>query len=106
VAAVNRSPYEQKQHVPRIALSMGVSLEECDAVARWPQRSFFSDKDQAVIAYADAVTRDVHVGDDLFDGLRPHFSAREIVELTIVIAVYNMHGRVIEPLKIDPEPNH
>ena len=59
-----------------------------------------------MIAYADAVTRDVHVEDAVFDRLRPHFSPREIVELTIVIGVYNMHGRVIEPLEIDPEANH
>jgi alkylhydroperoxidase family enzyme len=106
IANVNRSAYEMKQHVPKIALSAGLTLEECDAVARWPEPSSLDEKDEAVVAYADAVTREVHVDEAVFEKLRPHFGAREIVELTIIIGIYNMHGRVIEPLKIDPEPDH
>jgi alkylhydroperoxidase family enzyme len=104
-ANVNRSAYEMKQHVPRIALSMGLTLEDCDAVAKWPSPSHLTAKDEAVIAYTDAVARDVHVDDAVFDLLRPHFAAREILELTLVIGIYNMHARVIEPLRIDLEPD-
>lgn len=106
IANVNKSAYEMKQHVPRIAASMGVTPEECEAVARWPEPSSLDEKDQAVIAYADAVTRDVQVEDVVFDRLNTYFSPREIVELTVVIGIYNMHGRVIEPLRIDPEHDH
>ena len=105
VAAVNRSAYEIKQHVPRIALSMGLTLDDCDAVAAWPAPSGLSEKDDAVIAYADAVTRDVELDEQVVERLKPHFSPREIVELTIVIGTYNMHGRVVEPLKVDLEPD-
>jgi alkylhydroperoxidase family enzyme len=106
VAHVNGSDYERKQHVPRIALTMGLTLEDCDAAANWPDAGGLSEKDQAVLGYADAVSRHVHVDDAVFDRLRPHFTPREIVELTIIIGTYNMHGRVIEPLRIDPEPDH
>ena len=104
-AIVNRSAYEMKQHVPRIALSMGLDLQDCDAVANWPAASHLTDKDAAVIAYTDAVTRNVHVEDGVVDRLKPYFNAREILELTLVIGIYNMHARVIEPLKIDLEPD-
>jgi alkylhydroperoxidase family enzyme len=42
----------------------------------------------------------------VFDALRPHFSEREIVELTVLVGIYNMHTRVFTALGIDPEPHH
>jgi len=30
-----------------------------------------------------------HVDDSVFDAVRPHFSARELVELVVTIAAYN-----------------
>lgn len=105
-AHVNDSQYEMKQHVPRLAAAAGLDRTECEAIRTWPEGDGLSEADQAVIAYADAVTRHVHVADAVFERLRPHFSTREIVELSIVVGVYNMHARVIEPLEIDPEPGH
>jgi alkylhydroperoxidase family enzyme len=105
-AHVNRSIYELKQHIPRLALAAGLTLEECDAIRDWPAASSLSEQDQAVVAYADAVTRNVAVEDAVFTPLRTFFSTRQIVELSIVIGAYNMHARVIEPLRIDPEADH
>jgi alkylhydroperoxidase family enzyme len=102
-AHVNRSTYELKQHVPRLALATGLTPEECDAIRDWPAASGLVEQDHAVIAYADAVTRNVSVEDAVFAPLRGFFSTRQIVELSIVIGAYNMHARVIEPLQIDPE---
>ena len=31
---------------------------------------------------------------------------RQIVELSVLIGLYNMHTRVFTALKIDPEPHH
>ena len=39
----------------------------------------------------------------VFNALREHFSERETVELTVLIAAYNMHTRVLKALDIDPE---
>jgi alkylhydroperoxidase family enzyme len=52
------------------------------------------------------MTREVVVPDDVFDALRPHFSERQIVELTVLTGIYNMHTRVLSALRIDPEPHH
>ena len=40
------------------------------------------------------MTRQVEVPDAVFEALKPHFSQRQIVELTVLIATYNMHTRV------------
>jgi alkylhydroperoxidase family enzyme len=56
-----------------------------------------------VLAYTDAMTKEVHVPDNIFNPLRQHFNDREIVELTATIAAYNLVSRFLEALQIDPE---
>lgn len=103
IAHVLRVGYIVRQHVPKLALPEGLSLEECRALEDWPESPYFDARERAALSYADAMTRDVQVGDDVFAGLGGHFGEREIVELSILIGTYNMHARVVEALKIDPE---
>jgi len=106
VGYLNRTDYVVKQHVPELSAPEGLSPAECDALADWQQSPFFSAQERAVLAYADAMTRDVAVPDAVFEVLRPHFSERQIVELTVLIGIYNMHTRVFTALAIDPEAHH
>ena len=98
-----RVPYIIGQHVPALAIPEGLSLEECSALEDWRNSDLFKDRDRAVLAYADSMTRDVQVPDEVFGGLKPFFSPRQIVELTVLIGTYNMHARVMVALQIDPE---
>jgi len=106
VAYLNRTDYVVKQHVPELSAPEGLSKAECDALADWRSSTFFSPRERAALAYADAMTRDIAVADAVFNALRPHFSERQIVELTVLIGIYNMHTRVFTALGIDPEPHH
>lgn len=106
VGYLNRTDYVVKQHVPELSAPEGLSKAECDALADWQKSSFFSARERAALAYADAMTRDIAVPDFVFEGLRPHFSERQLVELTVLIGIYNMHTRVFMALGIDPEPHH
>ena len=106
VAYLNRTDYVVKQHVPRLSAPEGLTQAECDALADWRKSQFFSARERATLAYADAMTRDIAVSDEVFDALRPHFNERQIVELTVLIGTYNMHTRVFTALQIDPEPHH
>ena len=56
------------------------------------------------MAYAESMTRDIHVPEEIFAALSPHYDHREIVELTTLIGAYNMHTRVVQALDIDSEP--
>jgi alkylhydroperoxidase family enzyme len=91
------------QHVPTYALQEGLTLEQCDALADWQSSPLFDDRQRAILAYTDAMTRDVQVPDAIFDALRPHFTEQQIVELTVLIGTYNMHGRVLQALDIPLE---
>ena len=46
------------------------------------------------------MTHDVAVPDSTFERLRAHFSERETVDATVLIAAYNMHTRVLRALGI------
>jgi 4-carboxymuconolactone decarboxylase len=106
VGYLNHCAYVVKQHVPELTAPEGLTKEECAALADWRAATFFSERERAALAYADAVTRDVDVPDAVFADLRKHFSERQIVELTVLIGTYNMHTRVGQALQIDPEPHH
>jgi 4-carboxymuconolactone decarboxylase len=106
VGYLNCTDYVVKQHVPQLSVPEGLSKEESDALADWRASTFFSARERAALAYADAMTRDIAVPDSVFDALRAHFSERQIVDLTVLIGIYNMHTRVFTALRIDPEPHH
>jgi alkylhydroperoxidase family enzyme len=103
IAILNRIDYVIQQHVPALALADGVTLAECDALRDWRASGFFSEKERAVLAYTDAMTRDVSVPDAVFTDVRKHFNEQELVELTVLIGTYNMHNRVMQALAIDLE---
>ncbi len=102
VALLNRAPYEFAQHAP-VALAEGASQEQIDALATWRDSPLFDARARAVLAYAEAMTLQVQVPDALFDALRRHFDARELVELTATVAGYNMVSRFLEALRIEIE---
>jgi AhpD family alkylhydroperoxidase len=99
IAIVNGAPYEADQHAP-IALKEGLTQAQLDALADWSGSDRFTPSQRAVLALADSMTRDVHVPDAVFEGVRPHFTERELVELVATIAAYNMVSRFLEALAI------
>jgi AhpD family alkylhydroperoxidase len=100
IAVINGAQYEYDSHVP-IALKEGISQQQIDALPEWQKSKVFDAADRAVLAYTDSMTKEVHVPDDVFDPLRPHFDARELTELTATIAAYNLVSRFLEAVKID-----
>ncbi|MEU4223157.1 carboxymuconolactone decarboxylase family protein [Nonomuraea sp. NPDC026600] len=114
IAVLNRADYEWEAHEPD-ARRAGLNDAQLDAVKRMavpipgsvsgPLRdrvldSVFSEAQRLAIAYADAVTINVHVSDEVFDALRPHFTEKELVELTATVAAYNMVSRFLVALRV------
>lgn len=102
IAVVNRADYEFRQHIP-FARKEGITQDEIDAL-REGRIEAFAPMEQSVLAYTDAMTRDVHVPESVFHSVEPHFDARELVELTATVAAYNLVSRFLEALQVDHEP--
>jgi alkylhydroperoxidase family enzyme len=104
VAILNGVEYVQRAHGPSYALQEGLTPEQVTALADWSRSSLFDDKQRALLAYVDAVTRDIDVPEPVFSAFRSHHSERQIVELTLLIGAYNMLTRFLQALRVDPEP--
>lgn len=107
VAVLNRAEYEFTQHAPLYIEAGGTSAQR-DALHRVGTGAFepsmFSPPEQAVIALAIEMTRDVEVGAETARGARQALgSDRELVEMVGVIATYNMVSRFLVALGVKGE---
>ena len=102
IAVINGADYERDIHVP-IARKEGMSDAQIEAIHDWQKATVFDDAERAVLAYTDAMTREVHVPDAVFAAVKQHFDARTITELTATVAAYNLVSRFLEALQIDHE---
>jgi len=105
VAVLNGAEYILRAHGPTYALKEGLTEAQVEALANWRESRLFDDKQRALLAYVDAMTRDIDVPDALFAEVRKHYGERQVVELTMLIGAYNMLSRVLKALKVDPEPD-
>jgi alkylhydroperoxidase family enzyme len=102
IAVLNAAPYEFEAHAP-FALREGVGQTAIDALRANRVPAELDGADRAVLAYADSMTREIRVPDEVFAQLRAHLAERHIVELTATIAAYNCVSRFLEALRIDHE---
>lgn len=105
IAIVTGVEYVYRAHVPKYAREAGVSDAQLDGLWDWEKSAAFDDRARAVLAYVDAVTRDVRVADAVFEPLRRYFGDTQLVELTVLAGAYNMQCRVLQALNVDPEPS-
>lgn len=82
--------------------TLGMSDAKIAAIPVWSTSSEFSEVERAVLAYTDAlVAGDGRVPDALFAQLRAHLSDEEILELTYITAMYEMHAIITRALRLE-----
>jgi AhpD family alkylhydroperoxidase len=99
IAVLNGAPYEAEQHAP-IALREGVSQVQLDDLDNWQQSKSYDATQRAVLAYTDAMTKDIHVSPEVFAAVKAVMTDRLLVELTATVGAYNMVSRFLEALQI------
>jgi 4-carboxymuconolactone decarboxylase len=104
VAILNNVEYVIRAHGPAYALKEGLTPAQVGALADWSPSNLFSEQQRALLAFTDAMTRDIEVPDAIFAEVRQYFSERQTVELTMLISAYNMLTRFLKAMKVDPEP--
>jgi len=74
----------------------GETEQRLYALSAWHETPFFSDRERAALAWAEAVTRvgDTHVPDELYHQTRKYFNEKELVDLTLAIVVINGWNRL------------
>ena len=102
VAILNGADYEYQAPLP-FALKEGSTAEQIAALKAWPLSPLFDAAERAVLAYTDAMTREIQVADALFAEVQKHFDAQELVELTATVAGYNLVSRFLEAMQVHPQ---
>ncbi|MBI2832666.1 MAG: carboxymuconolactone decarboxylase family protein [Chloroflexi bacterium] len=100
IASVTGAKYEWAQHYP-IAMQVGITQKQTDAVPHWKASKEFNAEERAVLQYTDDVLRNKGVTDVTFNALRSFLDERQIVELTLSIAYWEMVAHVLVPLQVD-----
>jgi alkylhydroperoxidase family enzyme len=100
-AEVEQGSYEWKQHVA-IALHAGVTQRQIDAIRDGDlEDESFSDAERALLRFAWHTIENVRVEDGIFEALRRHYSAQEIMEAILTIGFYMTIVRVTEVTKLE-----
>jgi len=82
--------------------ALGMSEERISAIPAWQVADCFDDRERAVLAYTDALVLDGgRVADDVFAALHRHLSDEEILELTYITALYDMHAVMSRALRTE-----
>ncbi|KAI0099438.1 AhpD-like protein [Daldinia grandis] len=124
VAVCNGAWYEWGHHAP-LARAAGVSEEGMGVVGREDllagdgdgegegglkgreersrkeaEKAGLGEREWAVLRYADEMTRNVKVSEEVFGALRRVCSEREVVEVTATVAAYNCVSRFLVALDV------
>ena len=81
---------------------VGLTEEQIEAIPGWPVATCFSATERAVLAYTDClVLEGGRVPDALFAALREQLDDIEILELTYVTCMYEMHATICRALRLE-----
>lgn len=88
----------------KAAIHMGETEQRLHTLAAWRDCPYYSDKERAVLAFAEALTNINHqdIDDPLFDTLSGLFSKNEIVDLTLAITQINTWNRFNRTFRTTP----
>ncbi|HET9236536.1 MAG TPA: carboxymuconolactone decarboxylase family protein [Oligoflexus sp.] len=94
VSQINGCAYCIDQHA-RDARKAGEDERRLMALSAWRDTPFFNERERAALEWAESVTliADDHAPDSLWERVELHFTASEIVELTLAITTINTWNR-------------
>ncbi|MFD0854520.1 carboxymuconolactone decarboxylase family protein, partial [Actinomadura adrarensis] len=76
------------------SVTHGIPMEKLEAVPHWRDSDLFDEDERLVMEYAEAMTADPpEVTDELTRALRRYLDERQLVELTMMVALENLRSR-------------
>ena len=96
-----KSQFVFSQHC-KSCRTAGIPEEKIQAIPHYQVSDVFTPLERAVLAYTDALSYDQgRVPDGVFDALRAGLSDEEILELTYITALYEMHATMTRALRLE-----
>ena len=83
---------------------VGISEEKIAAIPAWSVSDLFTPIERAVLAYTDALVFDGgRVPDAVFEGLQSELTDEQILELTYITCMYEMHAVMSRALRTEQD---
>ena len=78
------------------ARKVGETEQRLYVLDAWRESELYSPRERAALEWTESLTRvaETHAPDEDFAALRPHFSDREIIDLSILIGMINLWNRL------------
>lgn len=91
-------------HMSASALRAGMTGNEIAATTPSSSEGLYDEKERLIVEYATTLTRDTDgVTDEMLERMKQHFTDAELVNLTLVVGLYNLTGRFLKALRVDVE---
>jgi AhpD family alkylhydroperoxidase len=102
VAQIVDCEYVWKRHVS-LAEAAGVSAQQMAEIERWRESAAFTPAQRTALGFTEAAAHIRPIDDGAFAALQKEFSAREIVELTMLVGLYVSTAIFIKTLAVPDE---
>ena len=76
--------------------ALGETEQRLYGLPAWRESPYYTDRERAAFIWTEAVTvvTDGFISDEAYDAVRPHFSEKELSELTMAIIIINSWNRM------------
>lgn len=95
VSQINGCAYCLDMHSKDLRAA-GETEQRLYTIAAWREAPFYSERERAALAWAEAVTRlkDGNVPDEVYEEARRQFSEEELIDLTVAVTTINTYNRI------------
>jgi len=78
------------------ARAAGETEQRLYGLSAWEEAPYYTPRERAALAWTEAVTRvaDTHVPDSVYEAVQPHFTEKELVDLTFAVMAINAWNRL------------
>ena len=95
------SQFVFSQHC-KASRGVGLTEEQIQSIPHWQVAECYSPVERAVLAYTDGmVIQGGRVAEGIFTALKKHLSDEEIMELTYIVGMYDMHAMISKALRLE-----
>jgi AhpD family alkylhydroperoxidase len=84
--------------------AIGENEQRLYSLDAWRECPYYTDRERAALLWTEAVTRitDGHVSDADYDAVRPHFTSKELADLTLQVVAINGWNRMNIAARTEP----
>ena len=92
---INGCAYCLDMHSKDLAAA-GETMQRMVSLDAWRETPYYTDRERAALEWTEALTliHKTHADDEIYQRVKPHFSEKELADLTWLIAAINLWNRV------------